>query len=98
MLEEESEEFGLLDSIYEVNVDRYHHIAEAYNILVVPSLVSGIHKISGVPTISDLRSFILQVNAGVRTLFKKSTPHSVLREVREIQNFNDQEEHMVRYA
>jgi hypothetical protein len=97
MLEDETEELGLLDSIYEVNVDHHHHIAEAYSILVVPSLVSGMHKISGVPTADDLRSFILQVNAGARTSFKH-TPRSVLREVREIQNFNDQEEHMARLA
>ena len=98
MLEDESEELGLLDSIYEVNVDHHHHIAEAYGILVVPSLVSGMHKISGVPTADDLRSFILQVNAGARATGKKHTPRSVLREVREIQSFNDQEEHMIRSA
>ena len=96
MLEEESEELGLLDSIYEVNVDHHHHIAEAYSILVVPSLVSGMHKISGVPSASDLRSFILQINAGARRALKKNTPHSVLREVREIQNFNDIEEQVAR--
>ena len=93
MLEEESEELGLLQSIFEVNVDRHHHIAEAYSILVVPSLVSGMHKISGVPAADDLRSFILQVNAGARASLKKNTPRSVLRAVREIQSFNDQEEH-----
>ena len=98
MLEEESEELGLLESIYEVNVDHHHHIAEAYSILVVPTLVSAMHKISGVPTADDLRSFILQVNAGARTTFKKHTPRSVLREVREIQSFNDEEEHIVRNA
>ena len=98
MLEEETEDLGLLESIYEVNVDHHHHIAEAYSILVVPSLVSGMHKISGVPTASDLRSFILQINAGARTAGKKNTPRSVLREVREIQSFNDQKEHMVRHA
>ncbi|MHA1137599.1 MAG: thioredoxin family protein [Candidatus Thorarchaeota archaeon] len=98
MLEEESEELGLLDSIYEINVDHHHHIAEAYSILVVPSLFSGMHKISGVPTPDDLRTFILQVNAGARRGFKKNTPRSVLREVREIQSFNDQEEHVVRHA
>ena len=98
MLDEESDELGLSQSIYEVNVDRHHHIAEAYSILVVPSLVSGMHKISGVPTASDLRSFILQVNAGSRTGFKRNTPRSVLRDVREIQDFNDQEEHVIRTA
>ena len=30
MLEEEAEDLGLLESIYEVNVDHLHHIAEAY--------------------------------------------------------------------
>ena len=98
MLDEESEDLGLLQSIYEVNVDQHHHIAEAYSILVVPTLVSGMHKISGVPTASDLRSFILQINAGARSGFKKHNPRSVLREVREIQNFNDQEEQVVRSA
>ena len=98
MLEEEAEDLGLLESIYEVNVDHHHHIAEAYSILVVPSLVSGMHKISGVPTPDDLRSFVLQVNAGFRTAHKKHTPRSVLRDVREIQNFNDQEEHVIRSA
>jgi hypothetical protein len=98
MLDEEVEELGLNQSIFEVNVDRHHHIAEAYSILVVPSLVSGMHKISGVPTASDLRSFILQVNAGTRSNLKRNTPHSVLRDVREIQEFNDQDEPLVRNA
>jgi thiol-disulfide isomerase/thioredoxin len=98
MLEEESDQLGLLESIFEVNVDRYHHIAEAYSILVVPSLVSGMHKISGVPTASDLRSFILQINAGTRSEIKKHTPRTVLRQVREIQNFNDVEEQVSRLA
>jgi hypothetical protein len=98
MLDEESEELGLSQSIFEVNVDRHHHIAEAYSILVVPSLVSGMHKISGVPTASDLRSFILQVNAGSRGGLKRNNPRSVLRDVREIQDFNDQEEQVIRTA
>jgi len=96
MLEEESEQLGLLELIFEVNVDRYHHIAEAYSILVVPSLVSGMHKISGVPTASDLRSFILQINAGTRSQLRKHTPGTVLRHVREIQKFNDVDERMIR--
>ena len=98
MLEEESDDLGLLQLVYEVDVDRHHHIAEAYSILVVPALVSGMHKISGVPSASDLRSFILQVNASTRSGLKKNTPKSVLREVREIQNFNDIEEHISRPA
>jgi thioredoxin-like negative regulator of GroEL len=96
MLEEESEEIGLFESIYEVNVDRHHHIAEAFSILVVPSLVSGMHKISGVPSASDLRSFILQVNAGSHRELKKHTPRSVLHDARKIQTAKGQEEEMVR--
>jgi len=96
MLEVEADELGLLQLVYEVDVDRHHHIAEAYSILVVPSLVAGMHKISGVPTASDLRSFILQVNAGSRSELKKHTPQSVLRQVREIQNFNDIEDSISR--
>jgi len=96
MLEEESEELGLLESIYEVNVDRHHHIAEAFSILVVPSIVSGMHKISGVPSASDLRSFILQVNVGAHRGLKKHTSHSVLRDARKIQTAKGQEEEMIR--
>ncbi len=96
MLDEESEELGLLRSVYEVNVDKHHHIAEAYSILVVPTLVSGMHKISGVPTSSDLRSFILQVYAGTSTRFKKDTPSSVLREARKLQSAKVSEDPVVR--
>ena len=98
MLEEESEGLGLIEPVFEVNVDRHHHIAEAYSILAVPTLVSGMHKISGVPSASDLRSFILQINAGTRSGGKKGTPRSVLRDARKIQNSKIQEEHMVRSA
>jgi len=96
MLDEESEELGLHRLVYEVNVDKHHHIAEAYSILVVPTLVSGMHKISGVPTSSDLRSFILQVHAGTLPRSKKDTPRSVLREARKLQSSNSSEEPVVR--
>ena len=98
MLDEESEELGLHRLVYEVNVDKHHHIAEAYSILVVPTLVSGMHKISGVPTSSDLRSFILQIHAGSRSRLKKDAPSSVLREVRKLQSSNSSEEPVVRSA
>lgn len=98
MLDEESEELGLFQSVFEVNVDKHHHIAEAYNILVVPTLVSGMQKISGVPTSSDLRSFILQLGAGTRSRIKKDGPRSVLREARKLQSSEVNEDPVVRSA
>ena len=98
MLNEESEELGLFQSVFEVNVDKHHHIAEAYNILVVPTLVSGMQKISGVPTSSDLRSFILQLNAESRSRLKKDAPRSVLREARKLQSSKVNEDPVVRSA
>ncbi len=97
MLDEESEELGLHQSVFEVNVDKHYHIAEAYSILVVPTLVSGMQKISGVPTSSDLRSFILQLNAGSR-FRKKDAPSSVLREARKLQSSKVNEDTVVRSA
>ena len=98
MLDEESEELGLHQSVFEVNVDKHYHIAEAYSILVVPTLVSGMQKISGVPTSSDLRSFILQLNAGSRSRLKKDAPSSVLREARKLQSSKVSEDPVVRSA
>jgi len=98
MLDEESEELGLFQSVFEVNVDKHHHIAEAYSILVVPTLVSGMHKISGVPPASELRSFILQLNAGSRSRLKKDAPSSVLREARKLQSSKVNEDPVVRSA
>ncbi len=98
MLDEESKELGLHQSVFEVNVDKHHHIAEAYNILVVPTLVSGMQKISGVPTSSDLRSFILQLNAGLRSRLRKDAPSSVLREARKLQSSKVSEDPVVRSA
>ncbi len=59
MLEEESEHF-ITSPIYEVDIEHHKHIADAYGIAVVPTLISGNHSISGLPSSSDLRAFLMQ--------------------------------------
>ena len=84
MLEDECKELGTEQQVYEVDVEKQHRIAEAYGILAVPTLVAGSFKISGVPTIDDLRSFLLQaVSRGLLKPGKKMV-RSVLRDVRQI--------------
>ncbi len=93
MLENESKVLGTEQLFYEVNIDKQYRIAEAYGILVVPTLVAGSYKISGVPTSSDLRSFLLQsVSGGFRktsTKMVKSVLHDV-RQIRASETHNDQ--------
>jgi thiol-disulfide isomerase/thioredoxin len=98
MLDEESKDLGLYQPVFEVNVDRHHHIAEAYSILVVPTLVSGMQKISGVPSSSDLRSFILQVSTKGISSSKNTYSSSVLKEVRKIRDSKAPEEYLIRRA
>ncbi len=96
MLEDENKALGFVQLVYEVNVDNQHRIAEAYGILVVPTLVAGSYKISGVPTSSDLRSFLLQsVSGGFR---KNSTKmvKSVLHDVRQIRASETHNDHIIR--
>ncbi|MHC4913535.1 MAG: thioredoxin family protein [Planctomycetota bacterium] len=84
MLDDEGKSLGTEQQVYEVNVEKQHRIAEAYGILVVPTLVAGSFKISGVPTPSDLRSFMLQaVSRGFLRTGTKMVK-SVLRDVRQI--------------
>jgi predicted DsbA family dithiol-disulfide isomerase len=98
MLEDEGKSLGIEQQVYEVNVDKQHRIAEAYGILVVPTLVAGSFKISGVPTASDLRSFLLQ--AVSRGFLKAGTKmvKSVLRDVRQIRASETHKDHLVKTA
>jgi thiol-disulfide isomerase/thioredoxin len=81
MLHDESKDLGDIQPIFEVDVDRHHHIAEAYGILVVPTLVAGMQKISGVPTQSDLRSFLLHMNPVTQFRSERGSPRSFLQKV-----------------
>ncbi|MFW9893362.1 MAG: thioredoxin family protein [Candidatus Thorarchaeota archaeon] len=98
MLEDESKSLGIEQQVYEVNVEKQNRIAEAYGILVVPTLVAGSFKISGVPTEGDLRSFLLQafsrgfLRAGSRIV------KSVLRDVRQIRASNTHKGQLVKTA
>jgi glutaredoxin len=65
MLEEELNGFGIETSLFEVDIERHQYIAEAYGVMMVPTLVAGNNSISGVPTETDLRTFVLQSFPGV---------------------------------
>lgn len=84
MLQEEWNELGTADQVYEVDVERHTFIAEAYEILVVPTLVAGTHKISGVPSADDLRSFLMQALSLAGPINVKKTEAVVFKGVREI--------------
>jgi thioredoxin-like negative regulator of GroEL len=84
MLEKQSEALGIEQNIYEVDVERQYRIAEAYGILVVPTLVAGSFKISGVPEESDLHSFLLQALSRGFLRHGNKSVKSVLREVHQI--------------
>jgi thioredoxin-like negative regulator of GroEL len=60
MIEEESSELGCREPLFEVNVEHHSHIAEAYGIFMVPTLVSRNNMLSGVPCQDDLRAFLLR--------------------------------------
>ncbi|MGY5853308.1 MAG: glutaredoxin domain-containing protein [Candidatus Thorarchaeota archaeon] len=76
---------GLIDdnSIYEVDIERFRYIAEAYGIMTIPTIVAGGKVLSGVPTSSDLRSFLLQTFAGSLSDDKKNQPRAVMHSVRQ---------------
>jgi glutaredoxin len=96
MLDEESDALGLLQPIFEVDVDKHQYIAETYEILVVPTLVAGMQKISGVPTQSDLRSFLLHLNPVTQFRSERGAPSLVLREVRNLRESEVEEKSVVR--
>ncbi len=60
MIEEESSDLGCREPLFEVNVEHHNHIAAAYGILMVPTLVSRGNMLSGVPCQDDLRAFLLR--------------------------------------
>ncbi len=83
MIESESDTFEDPESIHEINVDRHSQIAEAYGILVVPTLVSRGCMLSGVPCEEDLRSFLLQSIAARNLDREESRARTVLRSARQ---------------
>jgi hypothetical protein len=84
MLEEQLEEFIVPSDIYEVDIEQYTHMAKAYNILVVPTLVAGGQSLSGLPTESDLRSFLLQSVPGLKKSDSETSRKKVLSKMQKI--------------
>jgi glutaredoxin len=84
MLEEEWSQLGAPYEVHEVDVDRYSTIAEVYNVLVVPTLVAGLHKITGVPAPDDLRSFIMQALSNAGSPGASTVSRSLFTEVRSL--------------
>ncbi len=64
MLRDEMKSLMIHISIHEVDVNAHEPMTAAYGILSVPTLVTSGATISGLPTRSDLRSFLLQALAG----------------------------------
>jgi len=79
MLEEEGADFGDGAKVYEVNVERHPFIAEAYGVMVVPTLVAGGSALYGVPCESELKSFLLQAAVGSSSHEICKDLHSALR-------------------
>ncbi len=79
MLDEESELYKDILTIYEVDIEKFQFITKAYGIAVVPTLVSKKHVISGVPDVSDLQSFMMQ--AAVETPADGPTPKAIISSI-----------------
>jgi len=84
MLEEELKDFSIETELYEVNIDRHQFIAEAYGVMMVPTLITGYNSLSGVPTETDLRTFILQSFPGVCHRGEEPSRYRVLSGMQEI--------------
>ncbi|MFX0045369.1 MAG: thioredoxin family protein [Candidatus Hermodarchaeota archaeon] len=82
MIEDESEKFENPEPILEVNVDEQSHIAEAYGILVVPTLVSRGYMLSGIPCQEDLQSFLAQSIPARTSDREGSRARTILRSAR----------------
>lgn len=85
MLEEEKGTLFDGTTIYEVNVEKHHHIAEVYGVVMVPTLVAGSSVLSGVPCPNELRSFLLQAVIGSHSYDEDEDAGSVLTPVVHLQ-------------
>jgi thioredoxin-related protein len=77
MIEKEYLNLGHEVPIYEVSIEECRQIAEAYGILMVPTLIAGNKMLTGIPGLSDLRSFLLQAASGP-TLYQKKDQSRLL--------------------
>ncbi|MHA2423448.1 MAG: thioredoxin family protein [Candidatus Thorarchaeota archaeon] len=84
MLEEELRDFKIETDLYEVDIERHEFIAEAYGVMMVPTLVTGKNSISGLPTETDLRTFILQSFPGACRTGDEPSRYRVLSGMQEM--------------
>ena len=83
MIENESEGFEDPEPLHEINVDKHSRIAEAYGILVVPTLVSRGYMLSGVPCQEDLQLFLLRSIAARTIEREEARAQTLLRSARQ---------------
>ncbi len=60
MLNEEVSELGHTLPIIQVDIDRYPTLTKIFNISVVPTLIYHDAVLSGLPSVTDLRDFLLR--------------------------------------
>ncbi|MFW9945178.1 MAG: thioredoxin domain-containing protein [Candidatus Sifarchaeia archaeon] len=83
MIENEIEGFEDDQPMHEINVDKHSRIAEAYGILVVPTLVSRGYMLSGVPCQEDLQLFLLRSIAARTIEREEARAQTLLRSARQ---------------
>ena len=91
MLEEAWSELGTSHRVHEINVTHHSKIAEVYDVLVVPTLVAGHQKISGVPGTDDLKAFLIQAFTQGSFVDTRHATKSLFTEVRAIRHSEIQE-------
>lgn len=95
MIEEDDQDMQSETDILEIDISRFRQIAEAYGVLVVPTLVSHTDTLSGLPASDDLRSFLLKAASETRMHSTADTPDLINRAVqlqkaaRFVQDVND---------
>jgi hypothetical protein len=72
--------------LFEVDINKHRYIAEAYQILAVPTLVSSSTILTGLPTTEELKSFLLQSAIGGVSTDENNRPRSVIRPVQDLSN------------
>jgi hypothetical protein len=70
-------------SLFEIDIDKHGFIAEAYRIHAVPTLISKSNILTGLPSVEELKSFLLQSIAGGVSQDNENRPRSVIRPVSE---------------
>ena len=83
------------DSLFEVDINRHSYIAEAYQILAVPTLVSGTSILTGLPATDELKSFILQSAISGVSNDENNRPRSVIKPVRELYDLQPSSEEIL---